>query len=435
MKANKVTVIGAGLAGSEVALTLAHHGVSVDLVECKPRERSAAHTDDNFCELVCSNSLKSLDPLTAHGLLKTELRALGSFVLAAAEANAVPAGSALAVDRKRFEEAVTAQIKAAPQITVREETAASVGEGLTVIATGPLTLPPLDRVIADLFGALHFYDAEAPIVSAESIDMEHAYFAARYGKGEDTDYLNCPLDREEYEAFYDALVHAERAVSHIPEKREIFEGCMPVEIMAARGKDALRFGPMKPVGLTDPRTGKRAAAVLQLRKENAAGEMYNLVGFQTNLKFSEQKRVFGMIPALKNAEYLRYGVMHRNTFIDAPRVIDGCFRSKARPNVFVAGQLSGVEGYVESIASGKVAALAVLRVLAGKPPLPLPTESMIGALARYISTENGNFQPMNANYGLLPPPEGIRDKTERKRAVSARSESAIKNYLEKYYGN
>lgn len=426
---NKVNVIGAGLAGCEVALTLAENGVEVELTECKPLKRSAAHTEDGFCELVCSNSLKSNDPLTAHGMLKAELRLLGSHVLKAAEECAVPAGSALAVDRKQFSQKVTARIRSSPLIKIKTQAADGIGEGITVIATGPLTLPPLDRVISDLFGSLHFYDAEAPIVSAESVNMESAFFAARYGKG-DSDYLNCPLDKEEYEAFYEALVTAERADAHSFEKREIFEGCMPVEVMASRGKDALRFGPMKPVGLTNPKTGKCAYAVLQLRKENAQGDMYNLVGFQTNLKFSEQRRVFGMIPALKNAEYMRYGVMHRNTFIDAPKVIDDCFRSKKQKKVFVAGQLSGVEGYVESIASGKSVALHILGLLRGEPK-PLPRDTMIGALAAYVSTENADFQPMNANYGILPPIDPhIKDKTERRQAMLDRAINSLKKYQE-----
>ncbi len=426
---NKVNVIGAGLAGCEVALTLAENGVEVELTECKPLMRSAAHTEDGFCELVCSNSLKSNDPLTAHGMLKAELRLLGSHVLKAAEECAVPAGSALAVDRKQFSQKVTERIRSSPLIKIKTQAADGIGDGITVIATGPLTLPPLDRVISDLFGSLHFYDAEAPIVSAESVNMESAFFAARYGKG-DSDYLNCPLDKEEYEAFYEALVTAERADAHSFEKREIFEGCMPVEVMASRGKDALRFGPMKPVGLTNPKTGKRAYAVLQLRKENAQGDMYNLVGFQTNLKFSEQRRVFGMIPALKNAEYMRYGVMHRNTFIDAPKVIDDCFRSKKQKNVFVAGQLSGVEGYVESIASGKSVALHILGLLRAEPK-PLPRDTMIGALAAYVSTENADFQPMNANYGILPPIDPpIKDKTERRQAMLDRAINSLKKYQE-----
>ena len=426
-----VTVIGAGLAGSEAALTLADAGAAVRLIECKPVMRSPAHASDDFCELVCSNSLKSKDPLTAHGLLKSELRELGSHVLELAEKCAVPAGSALAVDRAAFAAAVTEQILSHKNITVVREVADGFGDGMTVIATGPLTLPPLDGKIAELFGSLHFYDAEAPIIAAESVDMENAYFAARYAKGDDTDYLNCPLTKDEYDAFYAELLTAERADKHAFESGEIFEGCMPVEVMAARGKDALRFGPMKPVGLTDPRNGKRAYAVLQLRKENAAGDMYNLVGFQTNLKFAEQKRVFGMIPALRNAEFLRYGVMHRNTFIDAPRVIDDCFRAKEHRNVFVAGQLSGVEGYVESIASGKVVALHAWDAINGREPRPYPAECMIGALARYISTENGNFQPMNANYGLLPPVDPpLRDKTERRRAMLGRSLAALRKYME-----
>ncbi len=429
-----VRVIGAGLAGCEAALTLAEHGVNVQLVECKPVARSAAHSEDGFCELVCSNSLKSKDPLTAHGMLKAELRALGSHVLAAAEECSVPAGSALAVDRKRFSETVTERVLASPLVSVKCEVASDIGEGITIIATGPLTLPPLEGKIAELFGSLHFYDAEAPIVSADSIDMSKAFFAARYGKGDD-DYLNCPLTKEEYETFYEALVTADRAEAKSFEKREIFEGCMPVEVMAARGRDALRFGPMKPVGLIDPNTGRRAYAVLQLRKENAQGNMYNLVGFQTNLKFSEQKRVFGIIPALANAEYMRYGVMHRNTFIDAPSAIDACFRAKKRNNLFVAGQISGVEGYVESVASGKSAALHVLSLLGGSEPEPLPPDTMMGALARYVSAENANFQPMNANYGLLPQTEEhIRDKSVRRRALLERSLCSLNKYIKKISG-
>lgn len=431
MRRPDVTVIGAGLAGCEAALSLADEGFSVRLVESKPLRRSAAHASDDYCELVCSNSLKSADPLTAHGLLKRELRTIGSRVLEEAEKCAVPAGSALAVDRKLFSAAVTGRVRAHTNIETAHEIASAAPEGVTIIATGPLTLPPLDGFLREKFGALHFYDAEAPIVSAESIDTDSAYFAARYGKGSPEDYLNCPMTREEYDAFYDALVTAERADGHAFEKGEIFEGCMPVEIMAARGRDALRFGPMKPVGLTDPRAGKRAYAVLQLRRENAAGDMYNLVGFQTNLKFGEQKRVFGMIPALKNAEYLRYGVMHRNTFIDAPRSIDACFRARSDGGLFIAGQLSGVEGYVESIASGRSAALHAARLLRGFTPEPLPSDTVIGALARYVAAENDNFQPMNANYGLLPPMD-IRDKTERKRAYAARSDQSLKSYLEKY---
>ena len=430
MRVNKVTVIGAGLAGSEAALTLAAAGVEVTLIDCKPERMTPASANTDCCELVCSNSLKSNDGATAHGLLKDELRMLGSHVLKAAERCAVPAGSALAVDRARFARTVTDELKRnIPDI--RCETAGGAGDGITVIATGPLTLPPMDKFVSDNFGSLHFYDAEAPIVSAESVDMTKAFFAARYGKGDGDDYLNCPLGKEEYDAFYDALVTAERANAHEYEKSEIFEGCMPVEVMAARGRDALRFGPMRPVGLTDPMTGKRAYAVVQLRKENAAGDMYNLVGFQTNLKFGEQRRVFGLIPALKNAEFLRYGVMHRNSYIDAPSSIDGFFRSLKNSKIFIAGQLSGVEGYVESIASGKLAAMHALRMLDGKEPLPLPITTIVGALSAYISSPSGDFQPMNANYGLLPPLEReIRDKRARKEAYRERSLADLKKYTE-----
>ncbi len=425
------TVVGAGLAGSEAALTLAEAGVKVRLIDGKPRFKSPAHSSDNFCELVCSNSQKSNDRLTAHGLLKEELRVLGSHVIAEAEKCAVPAGSALAVDRVLFAKSVTEKLRSNKNIETVCERTEKLPEGPTVLATGPLTLSPLDGEIKQLFGSLHFYDAEAPIVSAESIDKENAYFAARYGKGEESDYLNCPLTKEEYDAFYDELVRADRADLHEFEKGEIFEGCMPVEVMAKRGKDALRFGPMKPVGLADPRTGKRAYAVLQLRKENAAGDMYNLVGFQTNLKMSEQKRVFGLIPALKNAEYMRYGVMHRNSFVNAPSSLDGHFRSLVRSDLFVAGQLGGVEGYVESIATGKIAALGMIRTLQGKTLIPLPETTMIGALAAYISTPNDDFQPMNANYGLLPPiTPHIKDKRQRKEALYERAIEAIKKYSE-----
>ena len=426
----EVTVIGAGLAGSEAALTLAESGVDVTLIDCKPRTLGPANVNTDFCELVCSNSLKSTDLTTAHGLLKAELRMLGSRVLEEAENSTVPAGSALAVDRAEFARRVTERLRRSVS-DIRCEQASGAGEGITVIATGPLTLPPMDEFIAGKFGRLHFYDAEAPIVSAESIDMDKAFFAARYGKGAADDYLNCPMDKSEYDAFYDALITAERADAHEFEKGEIFEGCMPVEVMAARGRDALRFGPMKPVGLTDPVTGRRAYAVVQLRKENAAGEMYNLVGFQTNLKFAEQKRVFGMIPALKNAEYLRYGVMHRNSYIDAPSTVDRFFRSLGDGKLFIAGQLSGVEGYVESIASGKMAALHILRILGGKEPLPLPETTIAGALSAYISTPNDNFQPMNANYGLLPPlSEHLRDKRARKEAYAERSLADLGKYTE-----
>lgn len=427
---NKVTVIGAGLAGSEAALTLAEHGVNVELIECKPSVMSAAHSDKNYCELVCSNSLKSNDILTAHGLLKAELRALNSHVLKAADECTVPAGSALAVDRKQFAALVTKRIEENPYITVKHELAESLPQGLVIIASGPLTISPLDKYIKERFGNLHFYDAEAPIVSAESIDYSSAYFGARYGKGNGDDYLNCPLTKEEYEAFYEALISAERADKHEFEKGEIFEGCMPVEVMAARGKEALRFGPMRPVGLRTP-DGSKPYAVLQLRKENVAGDMFNLVGFQTNLKFSEQKRVFGIIPALRNAEYHRYGVMHRNTFINAPEVIDSCFCVKNQPEIMIAGQLSGVEGYVESIASGKLAAMSAISILKGKKPEPLPETTMLGCLSRYIATPNENFQPMNSNYGLMPPlEEHIRDKAERKRAMYERSMNSIKKAME-----
>ncbi len=438
MRAGTVDVIGGGIAGSEAALTLAGLGIKVRLIECRPAVSSPAHVTGDYAELVCSNSLKSSDVLTAHGLLKAELSEIGCYLLDIAEKCRVPAGSALAVDRKAFSALVTEKIKSSENVEIVNEVASKVSENISIVATGPLTLPPLSEWLERTVGekSLHFFDAEAPIISAESVDMTKAYYASRYDKGDGSDYLNCPLSKEEYEIFLSNLLSAERAIEHVSVKKEIFEGCMPVEIMAARGADALRFGPMKPVGLRNPVTGERAFAVVQLRKENARGDMLNMVGFQTNLKFGEQKRVFGLIPALKNAEFLRYGVMHRNTFIDGPKVLDGFFRLKTDPRVFIAGQLSGVEGYVESIASGKVAALTAAAMLAGKEPEPLPLETMIGALAGYVSFPSDGFQPMNANYGLLPPlDKEERDKTKRKQSYYDRSIASLRKYLEKRLWN
>ena len=430
-----ITIIGGGLAGSEAALTLASKGYKVRLVECRPLSLTPAHLTGKYAELVCSNSLKSVDHLTAHGLLKKELELLGSHLLECAKLTQVSAGSALAVDREKFSSLVTQRIENNDKIERVNELAGEPSCGYTIIATGPLTMPPLSNWLKKL-GTMHFYDAEAPIVSFDSIDMESAYFASRYGKGDGKDYLNCPLSKDEYLEFVKELNSAETAVKRSFEKKEIFEGCMPVEVMAGRGLDSLRFGPLKPVGLTNPKTGKRDYAVVQLRKENAAGDMYNIVGFQTNLKYNEQKRVFGLIPALKNAEYYRYGVMHRNTYIDSPSSLDQFFRLKNNEKVFIAGQLSGVEGYVESIASGKMAALHAIRVLEGKAPVPLPLETIMGALARYISTESSNFQPMNANYGLLPPlGEDIRDKSLKKEKIYARSINSMTKYMESILWN
>lgn len=428
MEERKINVIGAGLAGSEAALTLSKAGKKVRLFECKPIMRSPAHHSDDFGELVCSNSLKSDALSTASGLLKAELRYLDCELLKIADEVKVPAGSALAVDREKFSEAVTKRILGVKNIEIVHEVVEDVdGSDYTIIATGPLTLDALGRSIAEKLGdGLHFYDAAAPVISGDSIDYDSAFTADRYGKG-DGDYVNCPMNREEYEAFISALVTAECAVLHDFEKSEIFEGCMPVEIMAKRGVDTLRFGPLRPVGFRD-NAGVRPYAVVQLRRENTAGESFNIVGFQTNLKFKEQERVFRMIPALKNAEFLRYGVMHRNTFVNAPKTINRHFATLNYPDVYIAGQLSGVEGYVESIMSGLVAAKSVIASIDGKPLPEFPRTSIIGALCAYLETPNSSFQPMNANFGLLPPPaEKIKDKTAKKLYYSEKSLKDLKN--------
>ncbi len=414
-----VKIIGAGLAGCEAALTLANRGIKVQLTDCKPSAMSPAHHDTKFAEVVCSNSFKSDDPLTASGLLKAELRILGSRLIAIADRVSVPAGSALAVDREKFARAVTDEVTLCPNIEVVCATVSEVDLSVpTIIATGPLTMPPLSDFLTKLFGAsLYFYDAEAPIVDGSSIDFDHAYYGSRYGKGDD--YINCPLSKAEYYEFVRALVSAERVIAKEFEKDEIFEGCMPIEIMARRGIDTLRFGPLKSAGVVDE-AGNSPFAVVQLRKENEEGTMYNLVGFQTNLKFGEQKRVFGLIPALKNVEILRYGVMHRNMYVNAPTVIDRHFRIKKYPTCYIAGQLSGVEGYVESIASGLVAALNIEKAIKGEEPIELSPQTMIGALCAYLERPNGHFQPMNANHGLLPPLKNV-DRSKRKEAFFARS--------------
>ena len=453
-----ISIIGAGLAGCEAAYQIAKRGIPVTLYEAKPLQMSAAHKSADFAELVCSNSLKSLDPYTAHGLLKAEMRLLDSLILRCAEASRIPAGGALAVDRELFAKTVTQAIQENPNIRVVCETVDSVPpDGITVIATGPLTVGRLADELDEKFeGNLSFYDAAAPIVSCESIDRENAFFASRYGKsgdrsqglgaGEDAagDYLNCPLTESEYYAFIDALVKAERAPlkefdiikpNPPPAARHslYFEGCMPIEALAARGRDTLRFGPLKPVGIADPRTGKRPFAVVQLRKENAAGEMFNLVGFQTNLKFAEQRRVFSIIPALKNAEFLRYGVMHRNTFVNAPNILNRRFQVKSAPRIFIAGQLSGVEGYVESAASGLIAGIYAATETKNEKRITnndrLPDVTMLGSLSRYLTTPNPDFQPMNSNFGLLPPLD-IRDKSLRRKAFSERSLDALKSFID-----
>ena len=416
-----VNVIGAGLAGCEAAYQLAKRGIAVSLYECKPDVKSPAHKVGTFAELVCSNSLKSDDIATAGGLLKAELRKMDSLLIAVADKVRVPAGSALAVDRTLFTNAVTQAVKELKNVKIINKTVDDWDENTpTVIATGPLTVGALsDAIIEKLGQTLHFYDAAAPIIAGDSIDYAAAFTGDRYGKGTG-DYVNCPMTKEEYANFYEQLVNAERSPLHDFDTNEVFEGCMPVEIMAKRGFDTLRFGPLRPVGFSF--NGTKPYAVVQLRKENAASEMYNIVGFQTNLKKKKKKRVFGMIPALKNAEFLRYGVMHRNSFIDAPKVINRHFQVKKLPKTFIAGQLSGVEGYVESIASGLMCGINAAAVCSGKIMPEFPPTTIMGALAAYLERENASFQPMNANFGILPPLENkTHDKAENKRLYAERS--------------
>lgn len=422
-----INVLGAGLAGCEAAYQATKRGVNVRLYEMKPDKMTPAHKSKNFCELVCSNSLKSDRKDSAAGLLKEEMRRVGSLLMECADKCAVPAGGALAVDRDKFSSAVTNAIRSNPLIEVIEKEVTQIpDDAITVIATGPLTSDALAQKIVSLCGnALHFFDAAAPVVTAESIDMEHAFMASRYGKGGDDAYINCPLNKEEYELFYEQLVSAERAPRHDVDVQnpKVYEGCMPVEVLAGRGMETLRFGPMKPVGLRNPATGHRPWAVVQLRTENAEKTMYNLVGFQTNLKFPEQKRVFGMIPALRNAEYVRFGVMHRNTFIDSPRVLNSDGSLKTDSKIFFAGQITGVEGYMESASSGMMAGINAARRCANKDTVTLSDKTMIGALAHYISdSSSADFQPMGANMGILPPLKTmIRGKRERAAAYSERA--------------
>ena len=433
---NKVTLIGAGLAGCEAAYQLSRRGIPVRLIDSKPEKLSPAHHSDKLCEIVCSNSFKANRVNSAAGLLKEEMRTLGSLLLQCADKCAVPAGGALAVDRELFSSMVTDAILADPLIeVVHEEIARIPDEGVVIVATGPLTHEALARDIAAKYGeSLRFFDAAAPIVSAESVDMERAFFESRYGKGGGEDYLNCPMNKEEYEAFHEALVNAERAPVHEFDvmNPKVYEGCMPIEVMAQRGRDTVRFGPMKPVGLRDPRTGHRPWAVLQLRKENADGTMYNLVGFQTNLKFGEQKRVFSMIPALHNAEFMRYGVMHRNTFIDSPRILDSDYSDKENKSRFFAGQLTGVEGYMESASSGLICGINTARLVQGLDTVTLPATTMIGALSRYISDPYvSDFQPMGANFGILPELQNRpRDKAERGQAYADRALSDLRQFIQ-----
>ncbi len=434
----RVQVIGAGLAGCEAAYRLAQDGIQVDLFEMKPEKYTPAHHYSGFAELVCSNSLKASRLGSAAGLLKHEMKRLGSLIIPCAEACSVAAGGALAVDRVRFSDLVTTKITEHPNITVHPGEVVKIPEeGYVVVATGPLTSDGLAEEIQRICGGagyLSFYDAAAPIVTAESVDMDRAFLASRYDRG-DADYINCPMNREEYELFYRELVNAEAVALKSFERTvpSVYEGCMPVGIMAKRGEDTLRFGPLKPVGLRDPRTGHRPWANLQLRKENESGSIYNLVGFQTNLKFGEQKRVFGLIPALKNAEYVRYGVMHRNTFLDSPRLLDSHFRLKRDPRIYFAGQITGVEGYIESAASGLYVGFSLSRLLRGEPEITLPADTMIGALSGYISDETvASFQPMGCNMGILPPlSERIRDKQERYLAVAERAMSSLEQTLDR----
>ena len=419
-----VSVIGAGLAGCEAAWILANNGINVRLHEMKPHKYSPAHKYSGFAELVCSNSLKAEREASAAGLLKAEMRLLGSLLLECADKSRVPAGGALAVDRDNFSDAVTAKIRSHVNIEICEGEVDTLPEGYVIIATGPLTSDAFANKITELCGnSLSFYDAAAPIITAASVNMEKAFFAARYDRGDEDDYVNCPFNREEYEIFHEALITAECAELHEFEKGQIYEGCMPVEVMAKRGLDTLRFGPLRPVGLRDPRTDNRPWAVVQLRRENASGSLYNLVGFQTNLKFPEQKRVFSLIPGLENMDVVRYGVMHRNTFLDSPRLLNTAFALKKEPRIRFAGQITGVEGYMESAMSGLVAAHQLLRELNDKPRLHLPPETMSGALCDYISDESvSNFQPMGANMGLLPPlEERIKGKQERYQAIADRA--------------
>lgn len=430
-----IQVIGAGLAGCEAAWQTANRGIETELYEMKPVRFSPAHSSKNFAELVCSNSLKAARVESAAGLLKEEMRRLGSLLVPCALECRVAAGGALAVDRNAFSEAVTKKIEEHPLIHVhRKEVTEIPADGIAIIATGPLTSDALAEKISALCGgSLSFFDAAAPIIAAESLNMERIFAASRYDRGEDDAYLNCPMNREEYEAFYSELISAERAPLHGFDVLDpkVYEGCMPVEVMAGRGMDTLRFGPMKPVGLRDPNTGHRPWAVLQLRREDAVGSMYNLVGFQTNLKFAEQKRVFGMIPGLEHADFLRYGVMHRNTFLNSPLVLSADFSMKKRPNLFFAGQMTGVEGYMESAASGIMAGINAAGRIGGKKAKVLPETTMIGALSRYVANGcEGPFQPMGANFGIIPSLEPhIRDKRERYAALAQRSLENLQDFM------
>ena len=424
-----VKVIGAGLAGVEAAWQLSKGGIDVELYEMKPKKFTPAHKYNGFAELVCSNSLKADRIDSAAGMLKEEMRRLGSLTMQAAELSRVSAGGALAVDRQKFSDIITQEIRNDKNITVIEQEVCEIPDGNVIIATGPLTSEPLAESIKSLCGDyLYFHDAAAPIVSYESPDKEKVFFASRYGKGE-ADYINCPMDKQEYEVFYNELINAESAPLKEFDKEhfskddfKVYEGCMPIEVLAKRGEDTMRFGPLKPVGLTDPHTGKRPYAVVQLRAENSQGTLYNLVGFQTNLKFGEQKRVFSLIPGLENAEFMRYGVMHRNTFINSPKLLNAQFNMREHENIFFAGQITGVEGYIESAASGIFAGISMCRKLKDQPTVTLPDTTMLGALAKYISDATvEKFQPMGCNMGILPElSERIRDKKLKYKTLAQR---------------
>ncbi|MFS8629612.1 MAG: FADH(2)-oxidizing methylenetetrahydrofolate--tRNA-(uracil(54)-C(5))-methyltransferase TrmFO [Bacillales bacterium] len=428
----RVKVIGGGLAGSEAAWQLAERGIAVDLYEMRPVQQTGAHVSDRLAELVCSNSLRASALTNAVGLLKEEMRKLNSLIIRAADACAVPAGGALAVDRSQFSAYVTESLENHPHVTVVREEVTEIPNGLTVIATGPLTSDVLSQKIKELTGEeyLYFYDAAAPIVAKDSINMDKVYLKSRYDKGEAA-YLNCPMTEEEFERFYEALLAAERVELKEFEKEIYFEGCMPIEVMAQRGKKTLLFGPLKPVGLEDPRTGKRPYAVVQLRQDDAAGTLYNIVGFQTNLKWGEQKKVIRLIPGLENAEIVRYGVMHRNTFINSPKLLKATYQFAGRKDLFFAGQITGVEGYVESAASGLVAGINAARLAQGKEPVQFPPETAVGSLAHYITSANEkHFQPMNVNFGLFPElPVHTKGKKERAEKYAERALLTIQNFV------
>ena len=429
-----VTVVGAGLAGCEAAWQLVNRGIPVRLVEMRPLRYSPAHRYPGFAELVCSNSLKAEHLTNASGLLKAELRAMNSLILRCAEASRVPAGGALAVDRERFSDSITEALKGHPLVTLESAVVSELPGAPCVIATGPLTDPALTDAIQRRtgHGALNFFDAAAPIVTAESLDMDKVFRASRYGRGTD-DYLNCPMTEDEYNAFYDALVGAELAPLHDFEKKLVFEGCLAVEILASRGRQTLAFGPLKPVGLIDPRTGREPYAVVRLRQENAQGTLYNLVGFQTRLKWGEQKRVFGMIPGLEHAEFARYGVMHRNTYLNGPKLLGANYALKGEPLIRFAGQLTGVEGYMESTASGLVAAVGLYKALSGQPEPDFTGRTILGALARHVSTPSPNFQPMNANFGILEPlPMRVKGKKNRYEKLSQTAIDTLNEVIKDY---